>query len=235
MLHPQRLQIIRVVITGAQHKASQHDTALYLRAESLRPGLLVHSVQLLGPSGAVPVFNAVKTLQVRAGLRGGNGVICRDGVFCQPQVKLFQNGPRFPQCPCRFQDSLPDLRVRSFPSVFRYIVSGNPDAHSLHILLQGRDKIPQLSGHPCGIPPILPVSGRKDFQNHGTVFHSPAKGSDLIQGRSVSHQPIAGNRAVSRLHAYHAAMGSGLPDRSAGIGSYGKETFPCRHGRSGAP
>src|SRR5205807_3558236 len=82
------LQIIRVVITGAQDIRSEHDAALALRAETLPPRVAVHIAQRTGGSRAYGIAHAVIAGQIRTGLRGGDDVITGDGVIGSGQADV---------------------------------------------------------------------------------------------------------------------------------------------------
>ena len=81
--HLLRLQIVGVVVAGAQHVGAQHDAALDLGAEpcAARRAYIVRSSSPAAGSGcAKAVAHAVVARQVRARLGGGHQVVDRDRV-----------------------------------------------------------------------------------------------------------------------------------------------------------
>src|SRR5207247_3774944 len=103
--HLLRLEIVRVVIAGAQHIRAEHDPALHFRTEPTLPRPRVHRPQILfGPyvpyvgsgcsrtlprfsrtvlarSGPISVPDAVIARQVRARLGGGGAIVYGSGVL----------------------------------------------------------------------------------------------------------------------------------------------------------
>ena len=75
-----RLQVVGVVVAGAQHVGAEHDPALDLRAEALASGLLVHLLEIPRAFGAEAVAHAVVAREVRARLGGGDDVVRGDRV-----------------------------------------------------------------------------------------------------------------------------------------------------------
>ena len=92
--------------------------------------------------------------------------------------------------------------------------------------VQFRQIIRNLPGNRGGITDI--VAGY-DLQQEGTVGHGLAERADLVQGRGIGHQTVAGHPAVGRLQADDPAMGGRLPDGPTGIRTQGAQTFPGGH------
>ena len=74
-----RLQVIGVVVAGAQRVGPEHDPALDLGAEALLPSHHVFLDEILRAFGLVPVADAVVARQVGAGLGGRDDVVGGQG------------------------------------------------------------------------------------------------------------------------------------------------------------
>ncbi len=84
----QRFQIIRIVVTGAQHEASQHNPSFHLRTEALGTALLIHIVESFVLFGTETVFHTVESFQVGACLGGCNDVVSRNRIINEVEIEI---------------------------------------------------------------------------------------------------------------------------------------------------
>ena len=97
---------------------------------------------------------------------------------------------------------------------------------------KSRRKIIRLSGDRSGILPVMgpAITSKIAAQSVYILCHR----SDLIQRGTVGDESVTGYRSVGWLQSGHAAEGTGLTDRSAGIGAKGREALVCRYRAAGA-
>ena len=61
--------------------------------------------------------------------------------------------------------------------------------------------------------------GSDRLQHRGTVCHVLRQRSNLIQGGTISNQSVTGYSSIGGLHADDSAIGCGLSNGTAGIGT----------------
>ena len=132
--HFLRLQVVGLVVTGAEHVGAEHDAPLDFRPEARAARGVVHRLQTVGPGRAKGVAHTVVARQVGAGFGGGDDVVAGDGVIGVRQADLAQLAAQLPQP----LDSLLHLRTHLGVQAGTEVLLGHADLHSLHRLLQLR-------------------------------------------------------------------------------------------------
>ena len=78
-----------------------------------------------------------------------------------------------------------------------------------------------------GVPLVVPANG---IEHQRVILNGSGQRTNLVQGGGKRHQPVAGNRTISGLHAHNAAERRGLTNGTAGIRPEGIRRFIRGHG-----
>ena len=227
-----RLQVVGVVVAGAQHVGPQGDAALDFGAEAAAAGGAVHLAEVLpavGAAGSVP--DAVVTGEVGRRLGHGDDVVGADAVFRvrrHLQRHVDQPGPVRLHGRCRLLDGGANLRVQSGGEVL-------PDQADLQTFDPSLQPC-RVVGHRLldrgGVARV--VAGDRP-QQQGGIADVPGDAADLIERGGVGDQSVAGDAAVGRLDPDDPAVRSRLPNGASRIRSEGGDRFPRRHRRGRTP
>ena len=168
----------------------------------------------------IAIFHTVKTSQIGTCFRRCNYIICRDRIFHQIQIKLFDNRTLFFQYFYCMQNIFLYFCIQSVSK----ITSWNSNLHPFDIIHQCTGKIIFFS---CNGGAVFRVVRCNRLQNGRTVCNILCDRPDLIQRRAISDQSITGYRSVCRLDSYHSTEGTWLTNRSSSIRPQCIRTFLC--------
>ena len=176
---------------------------------------------------AVTIFDAIETLQVGARLRVRNGVIRRNRIFHKPQVEHLHHSTLLFQHFRRFHNRFFYFRIQTIS----HVIFRDSDLHSLHIIYKSFRETIIFSCNGCA---VFRIVRRDRLQKCRTVRYIFCNRSDLIKGRSVCHKSVSRYGSVRWFQSHHAAVGTGLTDRSTGIRSQRSEALARCHCRAGS-
>ena len=122
----------------------------------------------------------------------------------------------------------PYLVVQPFPEIPRW----KTDGPAGDTRVDARREVRRRQVHGRGISRVVPGN---DVQEERCILHVPRHGANLVQGRRVGNETVAGDPAVSGLETDHAAEGGGKADGAAGIRAQGQHGLVRGHaGGAGA-
>jgi len=162
--------------------------------------------------------------QVGAGLGRGDDVIGRYPITGMGQGNLHHLGTRLAQGRNAVPYRRLDLGVKSFLKV----LAGNPHPQPFDPGGQGGRVIPHRPIHRGGIAAVIATDG---LQEDGAIADILAHRPQLVEGRGVGNQTIAGDPPIGGFQTDDPAVRGGLADRAASIGAQGAETLIGRHRR----
>ncbi len=198
------LQVVGVVVAGAQHVGAEHDAPLHLGAEArARACARYMSPSVLAAVAArEAVAHAVVARQVRARLGRGDQVVDRDGVRRRAAGR--RRRPRAPRAASASSAALERAaHVSSSTPVARTSSRGHADPQPVDVAGQrGRDsRAPARRAQVAsrGSRPAITAS------SSAASRHGPRERPDLIERRGEGDQAVARHAAVGRLQADDAA------------------------------
>ena len=134
--HFQRLQVIRIVVAGAQSIGAQQDAPLHFLPESVHPRFSIHVGEPGLASLANPVSHPVVTRKVRAGFGCRNQVVGGNGMLGMGQADFVDSAAQpFIDLDALFEAGF-HFRIQSRNEV----LAGNADAHVLQRLVDVAQK-----------------------------------------------------------------------------------------------
>ena len=209
--HFLRFQIVRVVVTRAQHVGSQHDAALALRAEALFPSNAVHICQSASGLGTARIAHAVITRQVRAGLRRTDDVVASHRISGVRQRDLADLASQLLERGDRCLDHVARVAREAVEELLRYT-----DLHSADVPVECRHVIRNRSERRGG---IHLVASRHYLKQPRGIAHRPRKRPDMVERAGERRQSVARDAAICRRYAGYSAERRRLANRPAGIRS----------------
>src|SRR5689334_11638996 len=189
-----RLEVVGVVVTGRQCIGTDHDPALYFRAETFATGTLVQVFQVFRVFAAIAETYAIEARQVGGRFRRGDHVVRRNRVLHVRQADFLDHGAELFQLFNAGHDQVGDARVQACAEVFLR----HADAQALQRTVEAGAVIRHGLVDAGG---VLRVETGHALQQDRAVFGGTGQRAALIEAGCVGDHAPARNTTVRRFQA----------------------------------
>ena len=195
--HLLRRAVVRLVVAGREGVGADHDAALDLLAEALRPRQLVHAQQVVEVLAAVAVADAVVAAEVRARLgraRSRSRRRCRGRRSAASMSRTLPPSSSMRSSVRRQTSATPGSRPSSSrPQDAEAKAVEALRARHRHLLRQTERRR------------VARIAPGERAQHQGGVRHVARERPALVERRREGDHPVAADRAVGRLEPDDAA------------------------------